>query len=198
MELNKTIALLEALLMSADEALDERALRGMLPEVPPERIGDALAALVAEYPPHGGRHGVTLAQTGAGWRFRTRDDLAPWMARLHRAQPIKIGRAALEALAVIAWRQPLSRAELENVRGVDCGGILQTLLERELIRVVGHRQMPGRPALYGTTDRFLEVFGLRSLSDLPPFEALAAPTAQGQLPWDNDGAAPIGDGSEPT
>ena len=197
MDLTKTIALVEALLMSADEPLDERALRGMLPEAPPERIADALAALAAEYPPHGGRHGVMLARSGAGWRFRTRDDLAPWMARLHRAQPLKLGRAALEALAVVAWRQPVSRAQLEALRGVDCSGVLQTLMERELVRVMGHRQMPGRPALYGTTERFLEVFGLRSLDELPPFEELVAGTAQGQLPWDNDVSPESGDGTEP-
>lgn len=183
MERATTTALVEALLMAAEQPLSLKDLRGLLPEVAPDHVADALRQLAAEYPAQGGRHGVTLVEVGGGWRFRTRDDFAPWLARLQRVQPQRLGRAALEVLAVVAWRQPVSRAEIEAVRGVDCGGVLQSLIERELIAVVARRDMPGRPVLYGTTPKFLEVFGLRTLDELPSMESLERERQQARLPW---------------
>ena len=89
------------------------------------------------------------------------------MQRLEHERPARLSRAALETLAVVAYRQPVTRAEIEHVRGVDCGPVLRSLLERHLVRIAGHREVPGRPMLYGTTRRFLEIFGLASLEDLP-------------------------------
>ena len=94
------------------------------------------------------------------------------MQRLEQERPARLSRAALETLAVIAYRQPVTRAEIEHVRGVDCGPVLRSLLERHLVRIAGHRDVPGRPMLYGTTRRFLEVFGLASLEDLPSLREL--------------------------
>ena len=94
------------------------------------------------------------------------------MQRLEQERPARLSRAALETLAVVAYRQPVTRAEIEHVRGVDCGPVLRSLLERHLVRIAGHRDVPGRPMLYGTTRRFLEVFGLASLEDLPSLRDL--------------------------
>ncbi len=111
--------------------------------------------------------GVELRQTAGGYQLRTRPELAPYLARLELPRPHRLSRAALETLAIVAYRQPVTRAEVEEVRGVDCGGVLRALLEKGLVRVLGKKDVPGRPLLYGTTRKFLDVFGLESLADLP-------------------------------
>ncbi|MDF1554643.1 MAG: SMC-Scp complex subunit ScpB [Deferrisomatales bacterium] len=111
--------------------------------------------------------GLELREVASGYQLRTRPDLGPWLARLEKQRPVRFSRAALETLSSVAYRQPLTRAEIEEVRGVDCGGVLKTLLDRNLVRIVGKKDVPGRPLLYGTTRTFLEVFGLESLGSLP-------------------------------
>ena len=107
-----------------------------------------------------------------GYRIRTRAELADLVSRLDLERPARLSRAALETLAVVAYRQPVTRGEIEQVRGVDCGPVVRNLLERHLLRIAGHREVPGRPMLYGTTRRFLELFGLASLEDLPSLRDL--------------------------
>jgi segregation and condensation protein B len=104
---------------------------------------------------------------GGGFQLRTLPELAPWLQKLRPQPPLRMSRPALETLAIVAYKQPVTRAELEHVRGVDVGAVMASLLERRLVRIAGHREVPGRPMLYATTRRFLEVFGLASLSDLP-------------------------------
>ncbi len=112
--------------------------------------------------------GFILKQVASGWRFEVCDDLAPWVNRLWDERPQKYSRALLETIALIAFRQPLTRGDIEDVRGVAVSSnIIKTLLEREWVRVVGHRDVPGRPALYATTRQFLDYFGLKSLDELP-------------------------------
>lgn len=182
MDPNRISAILEALLLTAAEPLPTRRLRELLGDLGADDLRAGLRQLQAEYPPHGGRHGIELIETAGGWQFRTRADMAPWVGRLHQQQPMRLGRAALETLAVIAYRQPITRAELESIRGVDSSGTLQTLLERRLVRAVGRRDMPGRPHLYGTTTTFLDVFGLKALDELPPLEELDLGNLQPRLP----------------
>ncbi len=121
---------------------------------------EALAAALA------GR-GVELREVAGGWQLRTAPDLGPWLARLEVPRPVRFSRAALETLALVAYRQPTTRAEVEEVRGVDCGGVLKVLLDRGLVRILGKKDVPGRPLLYGTSRKFLEVFGLAGLGELP-------------------------------
>jgi segregation and condensation protein B len=129
----------------------------------------ALEALAADY---AGR-GIELKETGAGWRIQVRRSYALTVARLWPERPPRYSRALLETLALIAYRQPITRAEIEAVRGVTVNSdITKTLLERQWIRVVGHRDLPGRPELLGTTRDFLEYFGLKSLDQLPPLTEL--------------------------
>jgi len=113
--------------------------------------------------------GVELKQVSSGYRIQVRKELAPWIARLSEERPVRYSRALLETLALIVYRQPITRAEIEEVRGVSVSSsIIKTMLDRNWIKVVGHREVPGKPALYGTTKQFLDYFNLKSLSELPP------------------------------
>ncbi|RMF17446.1 MAG: SMC-Scp complex subunit ScpB, partial [Candidatus Dadabacteria bacterium] len=161
MEQQKTTQIVEALLFAAETPLSIRQLRNLLSEFDPEQVGAAVAELRKQYNEQEPARGIELVQVAGGWRFRTRADLSPWVRRLYQQTPLRIGRAMLEVLAIVAYRQPVTRAEVDAIRGVDSAGSLRALLERELIRVVGRKELPGRPQLYGTTKTFLEVFGLR-------------------------------------
>lgn len=134
-------------------------------------LREALQRLAEDYT---GR-GIELKETGAGWRIQVRRELANEISKLWPERPPRYSRALLETLALIAYRQPLTRAEIEAVRGVAVNpNIIKTLLERSWIRVVGHRDLPGHPELLGTTRDFLDYFGLRSLEELPPLAELKA------------------------
>ena len=122
--------------------------------------------------------GLELLEVASGYQLRTRPELRPWLARLEKQRPVRFSRAALETLSSVAYRQPVTRAEIEEVRGVDCGGVLKTLLDRTLVRIVGKKDVPGRPLLYGTTRTFLEVFGLESLGSLPSLREIDEILAQ--------------------
>ncbi|NLV24893.1 MAG: SMC-Scp complex subunit ScpB [Deltaproteobacteria bacterium] len=111
--------------------------------------------------------GIELSEVAGGFQFRTRPDLSFWIRRLQKRKTFRLSRAALEILAIVAYRQPVTRTEMEQVRGVDCDGPLRTLLEKGLLRICGRRDSPGRPLLYGTAPSFLEAFGMRDLAELP-------------------------------
>lgn len=116
---------------------------------------------------------VELAEVGSGYRFQVRQRYAPWVGKLWEEKPQRLSRALLETLAIIAYRQPVTRAEIENIRGVVVSTqIIRTLLDREWVAVAGHREVPGRPALLATTRQFLDAFSLKSLAELPPLAAV--------------------------
>jgi segregation and condensation protein B len=166
---------IEALLFAAAGPLTDADLAKRLPEG--ADIPGALAELAARY---AGR-GVVLAQAAGGWRFQTAEDLA-WLMTEERDEPRRLSKAAQETLAIIAYHQPVTRAEIEAVRGVQASrGTLDVLLELGLVRMRGRRRTPGRPVTYGTTDAFLEHYGLASLTDLP---GLAEMKAAGLLSLD--------------
>ncbi len=156
---------IEAILFISSEPLSVKRLLQLFEaeEAPKSDIVDAIDSLRRSYM---GR-GVELAEIGGGYQFRTDTDMAEYVARLDMPRTGKLSQASLETLAIIAYRQPATRADAEEVRGVDCGGVFRTLLEKGLIRVVGKKDVPGRPLLYGTSKKFLEIFGLSSLTDLP-------------------------------
>ncbi|MDX6765174.1 MAG: SMC-Scp complex subunit ScpB [Candidatus Methylacidiphilales bacterium] len=133
-------------------------------------IRSALAVLDSSLAPRA----IQLEEVAGGFRLATRPDYGPWLGHLfaHESKPPKLSQPALETLAVIAYRQPISRAEIEAVRGVAVGGVLETLCDREVVRVAGRADVPGRPLLYETTPYFLEHFGLRDINDLPNVEEL--------------------------
>jgi segregation and condensation protein B len=171
LEIRNTV---EAALLAAGKSLTLTELGQLFDErsrPSPEQLRAALEALTGEYC---GR-GIEIRETGAGFRVQVRREYGAAVARLWPERPQRYSRALLEILALIAYRQPVTRAEIEAVRGVTVNpNIIKTLLERQWIRVVGHRDLPGRPELLGTTRDFLEYFSLRSLDELPPLAELSA------------------------
>lgn len=157
--------ILEALLLAAPEPVTARRLASVVPESNTAEVREQLAELNQGYEAEG--RGFRIEEIGGGYQLRTLPELAPYLQALRPSPPLRMSRASLETLAIVAYQQPLTRAEIEHVRGVDVGAVVRSLLERRLVRVAGHREVPGRPMLYATTPRFLEVFGLDSLSDLP-------------------------------
>jgi segregation and condensation protein B len=159
--------ILEAVLLAAGEPLDRAALARIFEddERPDDAaIGAALAELQEDY----AERGLELKEVASGLRIQVREEVNPWVARLWEERPQRYSRALLETLALIAYRQPITRGEIEEVRGVSVrSNIIRTLQEREWVRVVGHRDIPGKPALFGTTKAFLDYFNLPSLDHLP-------------------------------
>ncbi len=171
--------IVEAALMAADGPLSVGRLlqlfrRGELhPEQGGQQVREALRQLGEET---AGR-GYELKRVASGFRFQVRGELSPWVGRLWEEKPPRYSRALLETLALIAYKQPVTRGDIEKVRGVAVGGsIVRTLLERGWVRVVGQRETPGRPNLYGTTPAFLDYFNLRRLDDLPPLDEIGGIT----------------------
>ena len=173
--------ILEAVLLAAGEPLSLERLEGLFDS----RERPARRALREALERRGGRHerGATeLLETASGYQLRIRPRLSPWVSRLWDERPQRYSRALLETLALITYRQPVTRGDIEEVRGVTVSGsIMRTLLERGWIRVVGHRDVPGRPAVYATTRSFLDDFGLKTLDELPPMHELKTFEAPGEL-----------------
>jgi segregation and condensation protein B len=171
------LRLLEALLFAASEPLDEKVLAERLPEGTDVRA--ALRRLQTEYAPRG----VNLVHIGKKWTFRTANDLA-WLLTHEAIEPKRLSRAAIETLAIIAYHQPVTRAEIEDIRGISAAkGTIDVLLETGWIRPRGRRKAPGRPLTYGTNEEFLSHFGLEALSDLPGLDELkGSGLLDGRLP----------------
>jgi segregation and condensation protein B len=162
--------ILEALLFAADHPLSPREINDLLPDHSIKDIQGALDELALEYRDMG--RSFSLKEVASGYQFRTKRDFAPYILKMYKASPTRLSRAALETLAIIAYKQPILRQEIEILRGVDVGGILRALLERGLIRIVGRKNLPGRPFVYGTTKKFLEVFDLTDLTSLPKLKEI--------------------------
>lgn len=169
MDARELDAALEALLLVVDAPTEEEVLAAAIEE-PVERVRAAIAALAERYAASGS--GIDLRRTGSGWRFYTRDAYAPYVERLLLdGQRARLTRAALETLAVVAYRQPVTRARVAAVRGVNCDGVLRTLVTRGLVQEVGVEPTT-QGTLFATTEMFLERLGLSSLADLPPLAPL--------------------------
>lgn len=180
--------IIEAALLASSQPLTLAQLQGVFPEEEPAPPGSVERAL--ELLRDGcAERGVELVEVASGFRFQVKADVHGWVARLWTERRTKYTRATLETLALIAYRQPITRGEIEQVRGVAVSSnIIQALEEREWIRVVGHRDVPGKPALFGTTKGFLDYFGLKRLDELPPLSELKdIAELEPQLPLDRDG-----------
>lgn len=184
----------EALLLASDQPLSLDRLLAVFDDPQPERkaLREALVWLGELH----AESAMELVEVGSGWRLQVRQAYAPWVSRLWQEKPQKYSRALLETLAIIVYRQPITRGEIEEIRGVSLSQtIVRTLLERGWVREVGHREVPGRPALLGTTKQFLDDFNLKSLEQLPPLpevkdlDALHAALEQ-LAPEQTEGAAP--------
>jgi segregation and condensation protein B len=168
MDLDQLKAIVEALVYASPEPLTAKMLFKLLADEPKEDVQAALDGLMADYQRPGGLH---LAQVAGGYQITTRPELHDWVRRLfHERSASRLSVAALETLSVVAYRQPVTAAEANEIRGVNTSGVLSTLLERHLIKIVGRKNVVGRPFLYGTTKEFLIRFGLKDLNDLPKIE----------------------------
>jgi len=184
------IDIVEGLLFASDAPLEAERIRDVLDLQGVDEARALVAALRERYEQEA--RAIQIAEVGGGYRMVTRAELAPWLVRLARTRTrVRLSRAALEALAIVAYKQPVSRPEIDAVRGVNSEGVLDNLLERRLVRIAGRKEAPGRPFLFETTREFLVAFGLRDLDDLPKVEGeLVLPDlAQGADPTDGAEAA---------
>ena len=173
----KVRAIIEAALLSADVPVPLDRLVGLFKD--DEIASDVkekkqvIKAALKELNDECENRGVELANLAGGYRFQSKQDLSPWISRLWDEKPPRYTRALLETLAIIAYQQPVSRGDIEQIRGVAVSpNIMRTLMDREWVQSLGHREVPGRPMLYGTTRSFLDYFGVKKLSDLPPLEEI--------------------------
>lgn len=204
MDLAQLKAVIEALVFASPDPLTPRMLYKLLSDEPKEDVQAALEALKADYADRGGLH---LTEVAGGFQITTRPEYHEWVRRLfHERTANKLSVAGLETLSVIAYKQPVTAAEIGDIRSVNTSGVLSTLLERHLIKIVGRKNVIGRPFLYGTTKEFLIRFGLKDLNDLPKIEDMAQqlgfeppallmerPVPEEMLPLD-EGDAPNEDG----
>ncbi len=180
-------AILEAVLFVSPEPVPLARLLSIVGTVSKAEVVQALGILAHDLDQDG--RGIQLVQVAGGYRLVTKQEYGPWLKRMDKAKAAqKLSRSALESLAIIAYKQPLVRSEIEEIRGVETSGVLRTLCERKLVRIVGRKDVPGRPIMYGTTKFFLEHFGLQDLSQLPPlreFKELGE-SEQALLPIENE------------
>ena len=163
-------AIIESLLFVADTPLKVEKIKSILEIADRKAITDVLTSLAEEY--DADKRGFFLTEVAGGFQIRTRPEYREWVRRLKETRPARLSRPAIETLAIIAYKQPVLRSDVEYLRGVDCGGTLRTLLEKGLIRMLGRKDLPGRPIIYGTTRQFLELFDLKDLKELPTLKDL--------------------------
>jgi len=164
LDIHDLIPLAEALIFAADGPIKAERMAEAL-DVSLADISEAIEALEVDYAEC--PRGFFLQEVAGGYQLRTRPEYADYLRKLGRSRPFRFSRPALESLAIIAYRQPVTRSEIEYLRGVDSGSVLKTLLEKRLVRILGKKDVPGKPMIYGTTREFLELFGLPDLSSLP-------------------------------
>jgi segregation and condensation protein B len=159
------ISIIEALIFASETPLTVDKIAEIFPDLRRNEIVDLCQELVRQY--HKRQGGICIQEVAGGFRFQTRIEMAPWIGKLKAVRPLSLSPSAMETLAVVAYRQPVVKADIDRIRGVDTGGALKGLMEKKLLRIVGRKDVPGKPIIYGTTRKFLEVFNLKSLVELP-------------------------------
>lgn len=162
-------SIIEALILASESPISADKIADVIGATDKKEIASQLKEMVHEYQERGG--GICLQEVAGGFQFRTRSDLGPWIKKLKGLRPL-LTVTSLETLAVIAYRQPVVKSDIDKIRGVDAGGAIKKLLEKKLIRIMGRKDVPGKPMIYGTTKKFLEVYNLQDLSDLPTLQEL--------------------------
>jgi segregation and condensation protein B len=182
--------IIEALILASPEPVSAERLAEIIPYCKPGHAKDFVNELNTEYQEQD--RSFEIWEVAGGYQIRTRAEFSGYLQQLQKQRPLRLSRAALDSLSIIAYKQPVTRAEIEDIRGVDGGAVLKGLLDRRLIRIAGQREVPGRPMLYGTTRRFLEVFGLDSLKEMPGLRELKELAEQKgvELPGGDDADAP--------
>jgi len=163
-------AVIEAMILASENPLSLEKISTILKEIEKAEIKKTIELLILEYDER--QSGICLQEVAGGYQFRTKPELSSWVKKIKGTKPASLSPAALETLAIIAYRQPIVKTEIESIRGVDVGAPLKGLLEKKLVRIVGRKDVPGKPIIYGTTKKFLEVFNLKALSELPTLREL--------------------------
>ena len=188
MEREKLWSILESLFFASERPLTLRELQELLGNLEGGELRETLGALAERY--RGEGRGFFLAEVASGYQLRTNPENAEWVRKMLGGRPVRLSRAALETLAIVAYRQPITRAEIEDVRGVDSGGVLRLLLDRRLLKILGKKEEVGRPILYGTSKEFLEFFGLKDLTQLPTLREFRELTEESAETLAESGLAP--------
>ena len=170
MERTEQRRILETLVLASPEPISAARLAGIVPDCTPGDAKDLVNELNTEYQEQD--RSFEIWEVAGGYQIRTRAEFSGYLQQLHKQRPLRLSRAALDTLSIVAYKQPVTRAEIDEIRGVDVGAVMKGLLDRRLVRIVGQREVPGRPMLYGTSRRFLEIFGLESLKELPSLREL--------------------------
>lgn len=158
-------SIVEALIFASEFPVSQNQIAENIEGVEIDQILLLIRELMVDYETrHGGIHIVEVA---GGYQFRTRSDAAPWIKKFYKGRMASMSMAAMETLAVVAYRQPVLKSEIDKIRGVDTGGAIKNLIDKKLVRILGRKDVPGKPIIYGTTRKFLEVFNLKDLSELP-------------------------------
>lgn len=157
--------IIEALLFSSEKPLTVKDIKECIPDTDAKDIKNALTILEHDYDAMD--RSFDLKEVAGGYQFRSKQEYGSYILRMLQSTPNRLSRAAMETLAIVAYKQPILKHEIEKLRGVDVGGILKTLMEKDLVKIMGRKDLPGKPLIYGTTKRFLEVFDLKDISDLP-------------------------------
>jgi segregation and condensation protein B len=175
MESNDIKKILEALLFITEQSISLKTFESLFdPPVAKEEIQNLLNTLVTEYSERGSA--LEVREIAGGWQLSTRPEFAPWIRQLYKDRlTYRLSSSAMETLSIVAYKQPITRAEIEEIRGVEVTAVLDTLVERKLVRIAGRKETVGRPLLYGTTPDFLRAFGLKRLEDLPSIESFTPP-----------------------
>ncbi len=187
MEDAKWKAVIESLIFASEAPLSLDRIKEVLGEMSKKDIQRLIEELRAE--DERSPRGFSLVEVAEGFQFRTRPEYGEWIKKLRKVKPTPLSQPSLETLAIIAYKQPVVRSDLEKIRGVDSGGVLRTLLEKKLIKILGKKDVPGKPLVYGTSKRFLEMFGLKDLSSLPTLkdiEGLGPPPTEDLIPLEGD------------
>ena len=170
MDRAEQLRVIEALILASPEPVQAARLAEIVPDCTAGDTKDLVNELNTEYQKQDRSFEIWVV--AGGYQIRTRAEFSGYVQQLQKQRPLRLSRAALDSLSIVAYKQPVTRAEIEDIRGVDAGAVLKGLLDRRLLRIGGHREVPGRPMLYGTTRRFLEVFGLESLKGMPSLREL--------------------------
>lgn len=184
MERKQLKAIIENLLLVSDHPLTlDKLMKVFDAEIVKEEIRSALKELMEDY----SDRGLQIQEVAEGYQLCTRIECSPWIKKFYSLDKTsKLSRAALDTLSIIAYKQPITRAEIEDIRGVDSGGVVKTLFEKKLLRLMGRKQVLGRPVLYGTSRKFLEYFGLRNISELPTLKEFAEKEDESETPVQAD------------
>lgn len=181
--------IIESLLFSSEKPLTVKDIKDCIPDTDTKDIKSALAVLEHDY--EAMERSYDLKEVAGGYQFRSKPEYGSYILRMLQSTPNRLSRAAMETLAIVAYKQPILRHEVEKLRGVDVGGILKTLLEKDLVKIMGRKDLPGKPLIYGTTKRFLEVFDLKDIKDLPKMNEIKDFGLAGYEPTPQNQDAPL-------